>query len=225
MIETIDLNPSKKTTVFILSSSGVLLLWSAVSSFWAWGPMSASIITYTLYLVYWLYAWMTRDGLILRLLIIGTLGGVLELYTDHYLVDTIDSLVYLSKELMIWSSPAYMPFAWSNVLLQLGFIGVLLIRKVHLAPASIILAIAGAMYIPMYEHLAKGAGWWWYHMNTRMVLNAPLYVIICEGLISLVLPVTVYYAVKFKASKSTLLGLILGFWIYISALIAYNLVH
>ncbi|MEQ9168004.1 MAG: hypothetical protein RLO12_17215, partial [Fulvivirga sp.] len=109
------------------------------------------------------------NPLILRLLIIGTVAGVMELVTDHYLVDIIHSLVYPGNEPMIWSSPAYMPMAWSNVILQLSFIGVMLTEKFKLTKASIILGVAGGMYIPLYEHLANNAGWWWYHPNTVMI--------------------------------------------------------
>ncbi|MCV9386520.1 DUF6989 domain-containing protein [Reichenbachiella ulvae] len=218
-------NPAKKSVVFVLASSGILVGWSWLSSILVWGPVSASIITYLLYASYWLYVLIQKDALILRLLLIGTVAGILELATDDYLVHGIDSLVYPSKELMIWSSPAYMPLAWSNVILQLGFIGVLLTRKLHLILASIVLGIAGGMYIPLYEHLAKDAGWWWYHANTRMVFNAPLYVIICEALISLALPAAVYYASRLTANRSLIIGFLLGIWIYVSALIAFNLVH
>jgi len=212
----------KRTTLVILFSSAVLMGWSGWSSHRQSGPYMASIITYGLYVFYWLYTWRTKNPLILRLLIIGTLAGLLELFTDHYLVDTINSLVYPGKEWMIWNSPAYMPFAWSNVLLQLSFVGVLLTSRFGLFRASILLCIAGAMYIPLYEHLAKDAGWWWYNLNTVMVFNAPLYVIICEALISLSLPVLLYFSEHNKVGKTILLGILEGAWILISAWLAFN---
>ncbi len=215
----------KKTTIVVLTSSVVLVLWSLGSSIYSSGPLTASIITYTLYVFYWFYGFKFDNPLILRLVIFGTVAGVFELATDHYLVSTINSLVYPSDELMIWSSPAYMPFAWSNVLLQLSFVGVLLTRKLGLAKASIVLCVAGGMYIPLYEHLAKNAGWWWYHNNTVMVFNAPLYVIVCEALISLSLPVFMYYSERNKIVKTAALGLGSGIWIYISAVIAYTIAH
>ncbi|MEM7549566.1 MAG: hypothetical protein AAF363_07825 [Bacteroidota bacterium] len=214
-----------KTTRTILITSGVLVTWSALSSVLKAGPITASIITYGLYAFYWYYAIQSKNPLVLRLLIFGTVAGVLELATDHYLVDTIDSLVYPSKELMIWSSPAYMPFAWSNVLLQLGFIGVLLTKRFGLFKATIFLGIAGGMYIPLYEHLAKDAGWWWYHNNTSMIFNAPVYIIVCEALISFSLPVLISYSEHHKIGKTVALGILGGIWIYISALISFYIAH
>lgn len=213
----------KQTATAILISAGALVGWSLISSILALGPITASIITYSLYGFYWFYAIKYKNPLIMRLVIFGTVAGILELVTDHYLVDTINSLVYPNKELMIWSSPAYMPFAWSNVILQLGFIGVLLTRKLGIPKASIILCFAGGMYIPLYEHLANNAGWWWYKKNTLMVFNAPVYVIVCEALISLSLPILIQYAENHSVRKTITLGGIEGIWILISAHIAYFL--
>jgi len=213
----------KQTTKVILISSCVLVGWSAVSSLMELGPITASIITYSLYGFYWYYAIKNKNPLILRLVIFGTIAGVLELATDHYLVDVINSLVYPNKELMVWSSPAYMPFAWSNVLLQLSFIGVLLTRKFGVMKASIILCIAGGMYIPLYEHLANNAGWWWYKNNTLMVFNAPVYVILCEALISLSLPILIQHAENQTIKKTLVLGILGGLWIFISAFLAFSI--
>lgn len=215
----------KRTTLVILASSGVLIGWSLVSSLLESGPASASIITYGLYLFYWFYAIRYRNPLIQRLLVFGTIAGILELVTDHYLVDTINSLVYPGNELMVWSSPMYMPFAWSNVLLQLSFVGVLLTKKKGLLVASIVLCIAGGMYIPLYEHLAKDAGWWWYHQNVTMIFNAPLYVIVCEALISLSLPFLIQYAERHTLTKTVYLGIVEGVWILLSAYVAFTIAH
>jgi hypothetical protein len=215
----------KRTTWVIIASSGALIGWSLVSSLTQSGPVTASIITYGLYLFYWFYAIYFRNPLIQRLVIFGTIAGILELVTDYYLVSTISSLVYPDDEIMIWSSPLYMPFAWSNVLLQLSFIGVLLTKKHSLLVASIVLCIAGGMYIPLYEHLAKDAGWWWYNSNTQMIFNAPLYVIVCEALISLSLPLMISYSERHSINRTVYLGIAEGVWILISAYIAFTIAH
>ena len=81
------------------------------------------------------------------------------------------------------------------------------------------------MYIPLYEHLAKDAGWWWYHQNVTMVLNAPVYVIVCEALISLSLPLFIYYSEHNKLQRTVYLGILAGIWIYVSAYIAFTIAH
>ena len=215
----------KRTTLVILASSGVLIGWSLIASILQSGPVAASIITYGLYVFYWLYGLRYKNPLILRLVVFGTIAGILELVTDHYLVSTIDSLVYPGNEPMIWSSPLYMPFAWSNVLVQLSFVGVLLTRKKGLLIASVILCIAGGMYIPLYEHLAKDAGWWWYHQNVSMIFNAPVYVIVCEALISLSLPAFIHYSEHHNFKKTVYLGIAEGVWILASAHMAFAIAH
>ncbi len=117
---------NKKLTWFIVITQAVLMAWSIGSSILESGPLSAAIISYGLFGVYILYAFITRDSTLSRLILFGLAAGMMELFTDHYLVDTINSLVYPGKEAMIWSSPAYMPFAWANVLIQLGYYGLLL---------------------------------------------------------------------------------------------------
>src|ERR1051325_10101925 len=89
----------KQTTRTILITSGILLGWSAWSSFRESGPVSASIITYGLYAFYWFDAIRTKNPLVQRLVLFGTVAGILELVTDHYLVDTINSLIYPGNEL------------------------------------------------------------------------------------------------------------------------------
>jgi len=218
-------NINKKTTRVIIITQFILIAWSVGSSVLQSGPWAASVVTYTLYLVYVIYTLISRDPLMTRLLIFSTIAGILELITDHYLVETINSLVYPGNEPMIWSSPLYMPLAWANVLMQLGYYGILLSKWKNISISSVVMAIAGGMYIPLYEHLAKDAGWWWYHQNTTMIFNAPLYVILCEGLISLSLPYLISLSLSGRTTKSILFGIVEGAWIWLSAIIAFHIAH
>lgn len=212
---------NKKLTIMIVVTQAVLMTWSIGSSILASGPISASIITYSLFGFYVIYTLYTKDATMIKLLTLGTVAGILELFADHYLVDTINNLVYPGKEAMIWTSPAYMPFAWANVLIQLGYYGILLSRWKGWGTASVILGLAGGMYIPLYEHLAKDAGWWWYHQNVPMVFNAPVYVIICEALISLSLPLLLTRSSNKGVIHGLIYGGICGVWIYLSAMLSY----
>lgn len=215
------MNTSKKLTWFIVITQAILMTWSIVSSMIAAGPSSAAIISYVLFAVYVLHAGFYRHPTMIKLVTFGIVAGILELVTDHYLVDTINNLVYPGNEAMIWSSPAYMPFAWANVLIQLGYYGILLTNWKGWPLAAVTLGLAGGMYIPLYEHLAKDAGWWWYHANVPMIFNAPVYVIICEALISLSLPLLLARSSKNSLLNGLLYGVLGGIWIYLSAHIAF----
>ena len=216
---------NKQLTWLIVITQGILITWSVVSSITEAGPGSAAIVTYLLFAVYVIYTVVTKNRVMVRLLVFGLIAGIMELYTDDYLVVTINSLVYPGNEPMIWSSPLYMPLAWANVIIQLSYYGILLSRWKGIGASSIIMAIAGGMYIPLYEHLAKGAGWWWYKLNTLMVFNAPVYVIVCEALISLSLPLLIYLSIKKKYVWTIGLAILEGVWIYVSAVIAYTTAH
>lgn len=213
---------NKNTTWLIVITQFLLVAWSVASSIFQSGAWSASVITYLLFTIYLVYILVTKNSLMTRLVIFATVAGILELVTDHYLVDNLDSLVYPGNEPMIWTSPLYMPLAWANVLIQLGYYGILLSRWKGIPLASVIMAAAGGMYIPLYEHLAKDAGWWWYHRNTVMIFNAPLYVILCEALISLSLPYFIHLLLSGKTERSFFMGIIEGIWILLSAIVAFH---
>jgi hypothetical protein len=214
---------TKPATIVIVCTIVLLLVWSNLSAYFAWGPVSASVITYGLYVFYLAYAYFTQNPLLVRLTIFGTVAGILELVTDYYLVDVINSLVYPGHEPMVWSSPLYMPFAWSNVLLQLSFLGMMMTHRFGLLRATIFLCIAGGLYIPTYEHFAKEAGWWFYNANTPMLFNAPVYVVIAEALISLSLPGITYYCEHQRIKRTFLLGFIAGIWIFIGTWLAFTI--
>ncbi len=212
---------TKRLTYLVVFSQIVMMIWSIASSFLATGPFSIFVLTFALFAMFVGYAWFTKNVLLTKLIYFGLVAGIVELAADHYLVSTVDSLVYPKSELMIWSSPLYMPFAWCNVLIQLGYYSLLLSRWKGTVPASIMIAIAGGMYIPIYEHLAKDAGWWFYKLNTKMFMNAPIYVILCEALISFSLPYLLVYATKKSTNTSIGIGLVGGFWIFAAAVISY----
>jgi len=216
---------SRNLTIFIAITQGLLICWSIGSALLNSGPGSAAIITYFLFATYTAHAIITKNPLMIRLVIFGAIAGILELPTDDYLVVTINSLVYPGDEPMIWSSPLYMPLAWANVFIQLGYYGLLLARWKGIAIASIVLAIAGGMYIPLYEHLAYDAGWWSYKLNTAMIFNAPIYVILCEALISLSLPLALHLSIEKHYKWTVGLGFAEGLWIFVSAVIAYLVAH
>ena len=160
--------------------------------------------------------------MLLKLLLFGLVAGILELWADHYSVATIKTLIYPPGEDIIVNSPTYMPFSWAIALTQLGYYSLLLVRWKGMGIAMLIMAVSGGFYIPLYEHLAKNADWW-YYQNCSMIFNAPYYIIICEALVSLVLPPLVVWVYRKKLLFSIIPGVIEGLWILLSAIIAYTI--
>lgn len=200
----------------------ILMLWTIGSSLTGAGSISAQIITYLLFPFYLYYAYRTRNMLMFKLILFGTSCGLLELFADHYAVVTVDSLVYPNDEPMMWTSPLYMPFAWSNVLLQMSFLSIRLVRWTGLVSASLILSISGGIYVFFYENLARSAGWWFYH-NAPMLYNTPYFITGAEMLLFLTLPFMVLWVAGRKPVWSVVMGAIAGVWILVAAIIAYTI--
>ncbi|MEL7004895.1 MAG: hypothetical protein AAFN93_19465 [Bacteroidota bacterium] len=169
---------NKKTTLFIVITQTIMVAWSVGSSVMGSGPTSAYIITIGSFIVYVAYSLITKNQLLIKLLLFGLVAGILELWADHYSVATIKTLIYPPGEDIIVSSPTYMPFSWCIALTQLGYYSLLLVRWKGMGLAMLIMAVSGGFYIPLYEHLAKHADWW-YYQNCSMIFNAPYYIIIC----------------------------------------------
>ena len=205
--------------IFVLGvmtiSIGTLLL----DSLWFQGIVSAEAWGYGFSAVFLAYALLSKDELILKFFGFGVVAGFAELVADHYLVATTGTLVYPADELFIWSSPAYMPFSWVVVLVEFGFLGWLLTKKFNLLLSGVILGILGALLVPLYEHWAIGAGWWYYH-NTAMLGPVPYYIILAEGLLMIPVP---YFMKKLETGKWPLIpafGLAEGVVMLIACLIA-----
>lgn len=187
------------------------------------GPRFALASTvFTLVVMIAWTAWR-RDGVLARWLVLGSVAGWLEIITDAWLVRSTGTLVYPPGEPMVWDSPLYMPLAWTIVLAQLGVVGGWLAVRMPLWKATLACALLGGSMIPLYEHLAHDAGYWWYR-DTPMVWNAPLYVIVSEFLLALPLVWMHGAALRRPWPFSAWLGLAAGLWMIPSVLLAWRLV-
>ncbi len=167
-------------------------------------------------------AWR-RDPVLTRWLVIGFVAGWLEIVTDAWLVANTTTLLYPKNEPMVWDSPLYMPFAWTIVLTQIGTLGGWLAERLSLLRATLLCALIGGTNIPLYEHLARDAGYWSY-VNTPMVFNAPWYIIVSEFLLSLPLVWFGRLAMAGGLGRSAGLGALVGLWMIPSVIIAWALV-
>lgn len=211
----------KDTSIVVLGSMGLMMGTSVLSSIYQWGWVSISILDYSLAVLLTVYAFYKKEHLLGKLMIMGFVAGILELPVDAWLVDT-GTLVYPNAEPMIWKSPMYMPVAWMLVLVQMGYLSFMLMRWKNMGVAILGVFLVGASYIPLYEHLALNSGWW-YYQNTPMIIGAPYYIILAEGLLCIAIP-----PIMWKVSRSTfrlepLLGVAEAVWMFISSWIAYQI--
>ncbi len=163
-----------------------------------------------------------RDRQLRGWLVFGVVAGFAELVADAWLVNT-GTLIYPQDEPMLWASPAYMPGAWAVVLTQVGYVSGWLRTKLSLPRAALATAAFGGFNIPLYEHLAKGAGWWHY-VETPMLFSAPYYVIVAEFLLVLPLALWARRITSGRARDQIGLGLAEGVVMLIAAVVAFWLV-
>lgn len=152
------------------------------------GWRGATFATFALLALTSIYVLVTRDRLLGALVFLGLVVGFGELPTDTFDVQGSATLVYPAGGPHLWTSPLYMPFAWSLVIVVMGFFAWWLTNRWGLLRATAVLAVVGGVYIPGFEIMAKYAGFWTYR-NSPMVLDAaPYYVIAAEAAICASLP-------------------------------------
>jgi hypothetical protein len=221
MILSLQSNRSRTWFVLGVMTFGILLL--IIDSIQQRGWISAAWWGYGLSLVFLLFGLATNDRLMLRFLVFCLTAGVAELIADAWLVQYTKTLVYPRPEPMLLSSPAYMPFSWTVVLMEVGYIGWLLSYRWNVMKASIFLFFLGAMLVPLYERWAIHAGWWHYR-DTPMLFNVPQYVIVAEGLLMLTVPFMLRKVENAKPAMVLIWGLAEGVVMLVACFLAYALV-
>lgn len=201
-----------------------LLIYKFLNAKYGTGWQFAAGYSYILFLVFSAWALIKKDDFLFRAAILFTLvAGFTELISDWWLVSVNESLVYFPDEPMIVSSPLYMPFSWSVVFLQVGFLGWLYGKGKSFRTTVIATTLIGLLFIPLFEHLAKDANWW-YYQNCRMIGNVPYYIIASEVAVSASLPFFFRLIEKQKSyGWAFVYGIIQGLWIWVSCMIAYFL--
>lgn len=202
-------------------SFGILLL--IVDSIQQKGWISAAWWGYGLSAVFLTYGIITRDKLLLRFFLFCITAGFAELIADAWLVDYTQTLVYPMPEPMLLRSPAYMPFSWTVVLMEVGYIGWMLSYHWNLWKASVFLCLFGAMLVPLYETWAIHAGWWHYQ-NTPTIFKVPEYVIVAEGLLMISVPWLLRKVENASPMAIVLWGLVEGVAMLLACFIAFGLV-
>lgn len=184
---------------------------------------SAFALAFGIYFLLGWFAFRQNDMFLKKLLVFGIAAGVTELLADCWLVQSTGTLIYANNEPMIACSPLYMPFAWAVLLIQIGYLGWLISRNEKMYVSIIATTFLGFAVIPLFEHWAKNAGWW-YYTNTEMFLNTPYYIILAEGLICSILPFFFAHIHRKNYKWQLPLGIIEGLWIWASYFIAFKIV-
>jgi hypothetical protein len=150
-----------------------------------------------------------RDRFLLHLMAFGLAAGFVELAADAWLVASTGTLDYSpGGGPMLWRSPAWMPFAWEVVAVQLGYLGLRLVERFH-ALGFVLIAALGAVNIPYYEEMAQRIHWWRYS-GCPMLLHTPWYIIIGEGLIGAAFAACALPLRRLRAVLTLVMGVVAG---------------
>jgi hypothetical protein len=203
------------------------MIFALVADLLAWylhtGWIGAAIITILLNLMIICFIIKQKDFMLARFYVFGLLVGFGELPSDYLAVAVQHTLVYAANEPFIWKSPAYMPFSWAVVMVQLGYLAWWMFHKWGLLKATLLTSILGSINLPTYEFIAKQAGFW-YYQNSWMIFfdSTPVYVIAGEFLLVISIPYIILQVEKCKPLWIPLWSLIQSVLIYISTIVAYH---
>ena len=211
----------KKETRFVIATLITTVAVAAISAYFHLTWRSGFCLAVGMYIALGWFAFRQNDLFLKRLLLFGIAAGTVELLADCWLVKSTSTLVYPTDEPMVACSPLYMPFAWAVILIQIGYLGWLISNKEKMWISMLCTTIIGFAVIPLFEHWAKNAGWW-YYQNCKMIGNTPWYIILAEGLICSLLPLFYKHIYKRNYGWQLILGIIEGFWIWGSYFIAFH---
>lgn len=211
-----------KEVRFVIITLVLTVFIAAISSQFHLGWKSGFVLAFGMYgLLAW-FAYKQNDRFLKRLLVFGIAAGFTELLADCWLVKNTGTLIYASGEPMIACSPFYMPFAWAVLLIQIGYLGWLISQEEKMWVSIIATTLIGFAVIPLFEHWAKDAGWW-YYVNSPMIGNTPWYIILAEGLICSFMPLLFQHIHRRHYVFQVPLGIIQGIWIWVSYFIAFSI--
>lgn len=227
---------AKKRSIFVFVSMGIaigtLCLLAFVPSLR--GNTGAQLWGYGFTLVYVIYAYATDDELIQRFLLLSFFAGLAEIAADAWAVKGVEALIYtypvtpwpgakiIPPQPMIWESPLYMPFSWTVVFLQTGYISYLLGRKLKLVYATLLTILLGALLVPVYEFLAIKADWWYYDgSKVLLFFTVPVFIILAEGLLMVTVPYFHKITEGNKVKHIPLLGIVQGLMVLLGGVLAF----
>lgn len=207
-------------TRFLTLTLLALLLFRGMAHYRQLGWEFAAAMAFGLTLLLLAYSLIYQAYFLLRLTGFGLVSGFTELAADCWLVNDTQTLIYAPQEYFIFCSPVYMPFAWAMVLVNIGGLSYYLLHHESRIKAILLTGLLGATVIPLFEHFAKGAGWWWY-VNAPMIWDVPFYIILGEGLICLFLGILFNAIAKHKWYWLVLLGIAHGLYIWLSYYVGF----
>ena len=207
--------------VHVWASALLGLALSLASAAWIPGPVGASLGVGQGLLCCLALLVRRPSPWLARIVLCGLVAGVVELAADAWLVEGPRALVYPRSGAFLLDSPPYMPAAWMGMLCFGMASGLVLRRWLGRLGASLTVAGILGIYLPLYEALARMAGWWIYRGPTLILDAVPPYVMLGELLLALPLVALVERLERAGTLEAVALGVAQGLWILLSYVLAW----
>jgi hypothetical protein len=211
-----DIRLDRARWITVLGSLALALGLVVVSWLTSAGPWAAWGLSILLNGIILVHAVWHRDAFIGRLFLFGVIAGFAELPSDYFSVVTGDTLVYPEVGPFIWTSPAYMPFGYSILLVQFGWIARWFTKRFGMPLAILLAGLMGGVNVPFYEFFAKGAGFWEYQNLDMLFGTVPYYIIAGEFVFVAVLPFIVRRLERSGWLEPVFWGLVEGVVMYVA---------
>ena len=172
------------------------------------------------------FAVWSGDRALGRLLLAALACGWAELLADALCVRCTGTLDYVvACSAMVLDSPWWMPLLWAVVAVQLGVFGDAAIRRFGRVRGVLLTGGAGAVLIPIYEHLAWGAHWWRYQ-HCLLIGHVPVYIMVTEAAIGVGLALLGHLVLRSGTWLSAgLLGVAAGVWMILGGVVGWGTVE
>lgn len=103
-----------------------------------------------------------------------------------------------------------MPLSAISAVVQMGNMAYVLDRRRGMLVAALVTGLAGAVYMPFYEYVAKAGGLWIYEGVPMILDTVPHYIVLCEFLLCLAMPAVLRQVAKRETVWAVPLGVVLG---------------
>ncbi|MEI6583442.1 MAG: FAD-dependent oxidoreductase [Chitinophagia bacterium] len=210
-------------SAFIVNSIFLTLGFAMLDAWLDWGTTSAFMLTFIMYGSICLHSFSKADSFMQRIIVLGTAAGFTELLANNWLIKGLHALNFPDHQPSFFSTPAYMPFAWALILVQIGYVGYIYSFKKSTTKAFILNFSLGILLIAVFNIVAKNAHWWEYAKSEHMLLQTPTFILLGNGLICAVLPFIFRQQLNSSTRISFLIGIGLGLWIFAAYLLSHIL--